>query len=406
MEPLTLTRRAACGGALALATGPALARRVPRVLTGLDRLASGDVGTLAGQRIGLLTHDAAVAADGRRSVDVIAGLRGVTLAALFAPEHGLAGGAAAGEHVGDRRDTRTGLPIYSLYGARTAPEPAQLAGIDWLVVDLQDAGLRCYTYAGTAMAAIRAAQVAGLRTLVLDRPNPLGAAVEGPMLDPALPLTPVTALPVPYRHGMTLGELARLLVGRNVEVAAMQGWRRADGTAVFGSGRLPFVTPSPNLRSPAAMLAYAATVLIEGTNLSEGRGTAAPFQQVGAPWLIAAPVVAALKRAGLPGVHVAPTAFTPAASKHAGSRCQGIAMTVTDERRFNGFATGLALIAAIRAAHPDRFAFLPGKPPFFDLLAGAGAVRQGLEAGRSLAAILADTAIGPAGYARRDVYLY
>lgn len=368
-------------------------RTGPRLRSGLDRLLDDGAGVLRGQRIGLLTHDAAVTAAGQRGVDAIAALPGVTLTALFAPEHGLAGAAPAGERIGDMRDPRTGLPVFSLYGARKAPDPAQLAGIDLLLIDLQDVGLRCFTYAGTALAAMEAAASARVKVLVLDRPNPLGGVqIEGPMLDdsPAFH-TPVTALPLPYRHGWTLGEITRWLTqsgfGWNIAVSRLDGWQRDMGTAIYAPGALPFVAPSPSLRSPAAILAYAATVLLEGTNLSEGRGSDAPFEQFGAPWVDAPALARLMAKAHVPGVRFAPTAFTPTSSKHAGIPCHGLRLSVTDPARYNGFATGLELIVRLRQLHPDRFAFLPGQPAHFDLLCGQGWVRAAIEAGQDRAAI-------------------
>jgi uncharacterized protein YbbC (DUF1343 family) len=384
-----LTRRSALAGAVVLplaARLPAAPRSTPKVRTGLDRVLA-DPSPLTGKRIGLLTHDPALSADGRRGVDALAALPGVTLATLFAPEHGLAGTAAAGEHIGDARDGRTGLPVFSLYGARPAPEPAQLAGLDLLVIDLQDVGLRCYTYAGTALKAMEVAATAKLPVLLLDRPNPLGGLViEGTALEEQwLGTTPVTALPTLFRHGLTLGEITRYLtrggVGGDIAVSKLDGWKRRMGTEVFGPGGLPFAPPSPNLRSPAAILAYAASVLVEGTNVSEGRGTEAPFELVGAPWIDGAALAKSLARRKLRGVRFSPAGFTPASSKHAGHTCGGVRLTVTDERRFRAFDTGVALVCALRTQAPERFAFLPGNPPFFDLLAGRGLVRQSIASG-------------------------
>lgn len=398
MGPLTLSRRAVLAGGAALSLPAPVAaapRQGTRLRTGLDRVLTDQRERITGRRIALLTHDAALAGDGRRGVDALAALPGVTLSALFAPEHGLSGALAAGERVGDRRDAATGLPVYSLYGARRAPDQAQLAGIDLLLIDLQDVGLRCFTYAGTAMAAMEAAARARVPVLLLDRPNPLGGrVVEGPLPDEAFAFqTPVTALPVPYRHGRTLGELTRHLTlggfGGSIALAPLDGWDRAMGTAIWRPGALPFAPPSPNLRSPAAVLAYAATVLIEGTNLSEGRGTAAPFEQIGAPWLDAPRLARAMSAARLPGVRFASVAFTPDTSKHQGQPCQGLRLSVTDEARYRGFATGVELIIQLRRLHPDQFQFLPGQPPYFDLLTGRSRVRQTIETGSARTEVLA-----------------
>jgi uncharacterized protein YbbC (DUF1343 family) len=373
---------------------PAIPRTGPQVRTGLDRILTSDAARLAGKRIGLLTHDAAITANGQRGVDAIAALPGVKLAALFAPEHGLGGKAAAGEHIGDTVDGSTGLPIYSLYGSRPAPDPAQLAGLDLLVIDLQDVGLRCYTYAGTAFAAMEAAAAAKVKVLILDRPNPLGGlVVEGPGVDESFD-SAVTKLPVPFRHGLTLGELTGFFAlggfGFNIMLSKLDGWTRDMGTEVFAPGGMPFKPPSPNLRSPEAILAYAATVLVEGTNVSEGRGTANPFELIGAPWIDGAALIHDLKRNRLPGVRFSPADFTPDSSKHAGVACQGIRLTITDESSFRGIETGIALISALRRSAPEKFAFLPGKPPFFDLLAGRSWVRERLEHGGDWRTIYGD----------------
>ncbi len=391
MGAVGATRRAVLTGAAALTVAarlPAAPRTGLRLRSGLDRLLA-DPAPLLGQHVALLTHDAARTAQGQRGVDAIAALPGAQLGALFAPEHGLSGAAAAGAHVGDLRDPATGLPVFSLYGARKAPEPAQLAGIDLLLIDLQDVGLRCFTYAGTALAAIAAAARAGVKVMVLDRPNPLGGVVvEGPLAEPGW-ATPVTALPVPYRHGLTLGELVRWQAPTTV-VSRLDGWRRDMGTAIWGAQALPFTPPSPNLRSPAAVLAYAATVLIEGTNLSEGRGSDAPFELIGAPWIDALRLTRAMTAARLPGVRFTPAHFTPATSKHAGKLCQGLRLTVTDQHSFRGLATGLELIARIRRLHPAEFRFLPGNPPYIDLLAGRSWLREWIEAGRGRGALLTE----------------
>lgn len=395
------TRRGLIGGSAALLAAtrlPAAPRTGPRLRTGLDRLLA-DPRPVAGKRIGLLTHDTALAADGRRGVDAIAALPGVTLVALFAPEHGLAGKAEAGEAVADTRDGPTDAPVFSLYGARRAPEPAQLAGMDLLVIDLQDVGLRCYTYVGTALATMEVAAKVRVPVLVLDRPNPLGGTVfEGPALDAGfMGKSAVTMVPTLYRHGLTIGEITRFMAragfGYNIALSSLDGWTREMGSGVFGPGGLPFAPPSPNLRSPAAILAYGASVLVEGTNLSEGRGTDNPFELVGAPWIDGAALAKALNRMRLPGVKFAPARFTPTASKHAGTPCGGVRLTVSDDGAYRTFDTGVALVSAMRRQDPARFAFLDGNPPFFDLLAGRSHVREAIASGKAPAAIAADSLV-------------
>lgn len=381
----TLSRRAfALGVGSAGLAMPVHAQQAPRAAyqgCGLDMLARDASLVGHGKAFALLTHAGAVDARGRRSVDVVKDVLGDRLVALLSPEHGLAGKAAAGEAVEDMRDAASGLPVTSLYGARKEPPTELLARIDTLIIDLQDVGLRPFTYAPTMVDAMRAASAAGVRVLVLDRPNPLGGlAVDGPRPEPGY-ISPVSALPLPFRHGLTMGEIAELMFKNlgldcNLTVLQNHSWQRADGTAIWrGKPHRPFAAPSPNLRSPQAVLAYAASVLIEGTNLSEGRGSARPFETIGAPWCRSEKLAQAMAALALPGVRFAPLSFTPTASKHAGKRCGGVRFEVLDEERYDPLLTGLSLIAAARRLHPGHFAFLPGERPFFDLLIGNGWVR-------------------------------
>ena len=396
MGAVSLSRRALLAGTAASLAAPAFGGKQQPIRTGLDRLLSDRAGLIAGKRIGLLTHAAGIDATGARGIDRLAALPGVTLARLFSPEHGLEGGAAAGEAVADGRDAATGLPVQSLYGARRLPD---LAGLDTLVIDLQDVGLRCFTYAATMADALRACASAGVEALVLDRPNPLGGLrIEGPLPRPEL-ISPVAALPVPLRHGLTMGELARLAnaalpAPARLSVVAMTGWQRHMGIEVFDPGRLPFAAPSPNLRNTSALLAYPATVLLEGTNVSEGRGTSAPFEQLGAPWIDSAALAKALDKVDLGGVRFVPTTFTPEASKYAGILCQGVRLERTHLGRYEPLRTGLSLLAALQRLYAAQFAFLPGERPFIDLLMGEARVRTMVLAGESPMAIA-----GPWDYA-------
>lgn len=361
---------------------------------GLERLTA--KASLAGtdKAYALLTHAGATDRQGRRSADLVKGLLGDRLVALLSPEHGLSGSAAAGEKIGDGRDTATGLPVYSLYGTRREPPAELLERINCLIVDLQDVGIRAFTYAATMVDAIREAATKGVRVLVLDRPNPLGGlSIDGSRPEPGF-TSDVAALQLPFRHGMTIGEIARLVhwqlkLTNKLNVVKCIDWSRTLGTEIYrGKMASAFVPPSPNLRSPQAVLAYAASVLVEGTNLSEGRGTARPFETIGAPWCDGERLAAAMAELALPGVRFTPLGFAPSTSKHAGKRCGGVQLEVVDERNYDPLLTGLSLIAATYRLHPGQFAFLPGKRPFFDLLIGNGWVRSKLLAGEPPTAIV------------------
>ena len=300
---------AACGGprtAVAPVPEPAHAVR-----PGIEVLLSDSLSLVRHARVGLVTNQAGVDAAGVSDVDRLrAG--GLDLRALFSPEHGFRGAADPGEAVPNTIDSVTGLPIYSLYLQNTAAISATLTGLDVLLVDLQDVGARYYTYLGTTVALMRAAVIGGQRVVVLDRPNPIGGTVQGNVLDPAF-ASMVGMLPVPMRHGMTLGELARLAntdlgIGADLTVVPVMGWSPA---MYFDQTGLPFVPPSPNLRSLEALLHYPGLCLFEGTNLSVGRGTDHPFEQVGAPWLDTTKVLARLRAADLPGVRFAGVRFRP-----------------------------------------------------------------------------------------------
>lgn len=350
------------------------------LLTGVDRI--DELAALTGNdRLALLTHGAAVSRDGRRTAAILAADPRFHLTALWTPEHGFGGHVAAGEDVTDGRDDATGLPLFSLYGARRAPDAAMLAGVDTIIIDLLDVGARPYTYVSSVKAVMAAA--AGRRIIILDRPNPVGGTVvEGPVLDPAL-TSFVGAHPVALRHGMTLGELAMMInaeadIGARLEVMRVTGWRRDDGPAVMVDGRVPFMPPSPNLRAPSAILAYAGMVLFEGTNVSEGRGTPRPFETIGAPWIKSGQLSEAILRERITGVDVDPMAFTPTTSKYAGEACEGVALWVSDRRDFRAVTMALALLSIIARLYPRDFAFLTGTPPFFDRLAGQSWLRDAI----------------------------
>lgn len=323
--------------------------------TGIDVLEVAAFAPLRGLRVGLLTHRAGVDGAGRRTVDVLAAAPGVALKAIFSPEHGL-GGDREGRIV-NGSDPRTGLPIYSLYGETRRPTPAMLDGLDAVVVDLQDAGVRFYTYASTVGYLLEAAAERKIKVFVLDRPNPLGAAtVQGPPLDPGR--RSFTAYwPLPVRHGMTLGELARLFAGEaklavDLTVIPMQGYRREDW---YDDSGLPWIPPSPNLLDLTAATLYPGVGMIEGGEVSVGRGTAGPFQVVGAPWLDGRGLAMDLAAAGLAGLSVAPTEFVPVTGPWAGQHCHGVRLTVNDRNALDTPALGVALAATLQRRHPRQF---------------------------------------------------
>jgi uncharacterized protein YbbC (DUF1343 family) len=350
-------------------------RAMGRVLRGLDVAAAG-IEALRGKRLGLLTHAAAVDLRGRRSVEALreAGYR---IEALFSPEHGLAGKADA--RVSDGRDEATGLPVHSLYGTHLRPTEAQLAGLDALVIDLQDAGCRFYTYPATVGHVLEEASRRGLPVFVLDRPNPLGGiAVEGPLVDEGRSSF-VAYHRVPVRHGMTLGELARMMAAERgwtaPTVIPMVGWRRSMRWEATG---LPWINPSPNLRSPTAALLYPGIGLLELTNLSVGRGTDRPFEQLGAPWLRGAALARALNDRKWPGVQASAVRFTPTAGPFEGEGCEGVRFALTDPDAVAPVRLGLTVAMLLRKLHTDDWK--PGQVA--TLLENRGAL-EGLLAGKT-----------------------
>jgi uncharacterized protein YbbC (DUF1343 family) len=330
-------------------------RDLAAVRTGIDVLAGDGFRALKGRRVGLVTNHTGVDRDGRSTIDRLHGAEGVKLVALFSPEHGIRG--AVDRPVPDGRDEKTGLPVYSLYGARKRPAEEQLSGLDTLVYDIQDVGCRFYTYETTLGYVLETAAAHKLKVVVLDRPNPIGgAAVEGPVLDTKLEsFTGYHALPL--RHGLTVGELARLFnrerkVGADLEVIPAQGWRRAD---LYDRTGLLWVNPSPNMRSLAAALLYPGIGLLETTNVSVGRGTDRPFEQFGAPWIDGRRLAAALTAARLPGARFVPVRFTPASSTHAGKECGGVQIFIDDWRQFEALPVGLAIASQLRRLYPEQW---------------------------------------------------
>jgi uncharacterized protein YbbC (DUF1343 family) len=368
---------------------------VPRVQSGLDVLLHHRLGLLRGRRFGVLAHQASVDARLDHAVELLRDVRGARLGALFAPEHGLWGAAQDLVPVAAERDPLTGLRVISLYGERREPTAAMLRGLDLLVIDLQDVGSRYYTYQWTMALAMRACAQAGVRVLVLDRPNPLGGVgVEGNVPDPAF-ASFVGLYPLAARPGLTIGEIARYLqrehaIGDAVDVVGMRGWRRA---MLWEDTEMSWVAPSPNMPTPDTARVYPGGCLIEGTNLSEGRGTTRPFEWVGAPWLDAHAYAEALTAERLPGVAFRPARFRPTFQKWAGQVCGGVHLHVTDRARFKPFLTGLAIVSAARRLAPRAFRWR--QPPYeferrllpIDILLGTDEIRHALEHGQSLRAI-------------------
>ncbi len=386
------------------------ARRGPQ--SGLDALLAARGGPLRGRRVGLICNPTAVDGRLRHAADLLHELRGVTLAALFGPEHGVRGDAQYMAAVEGERDPATGVEVHSLYGrtaASLAPTPAQLEGLDLLCFDIQDVGSRYYTYQATMLLCMEAAAKAGLPFVVLDRPNPIGGlAVEGPALRPGFEsfcglhdLAP--------RHGLTVGELALLFraerrLDLDLTVVECRGWRRRHGARESG---LPWVFPSPNMPTPETALVYPGMCLLEGTNLSEGRGTTRPFELFGAPWLDARALADALAAERLAGVAFRPASFVPTWDKHAGQRCHGVELHVTDPAAFRPFRAGVACVLHARAQDPRAFRWrtepyeFVADVPAFDLLCGSARERLAIEAGASLRDLARAWAPEERAFARR-----
>ena len=348
---------------------------------------------LAGRSIGLITNHTGVDLQFRSSLTLFAEQPEVKINALFSPEHGLAGGVQAGIHVTSARVKGKQIPIYSLYGENREPTPEMLDGIDALVYDIQDVGSRFYTYISTLFRSMRAAAANHVDFIVLDRPNPIrGDRVEGNLLQPAFQSF-VGEAPLTIRHGMTVGELAQFYSAEldstpssRLHVVPMHGWRREMWYDQTG---LPWVPPSPNMPSIETATLYPGTCLIEGTNLSEGRGTTKPFEWIGAPWIDPERWGDTLNNLCLPGVHFRPIHFTPTFSKQVDRGCHGVQVHITDRDKVKPVDVGVHLIATAQHLHPDQFEFIENSGGyFFDLLAGTDTLRPRLMAGESASEIV------------------
>ena len=336
-----------------------VAERNGAVLTGIDALEMQDFALLRGQRVGVLTNQTGVDASGRRTIDVLAHAQGVKLAAIFSPEHGVTG-ALDTTKIGDSRDSATGVPVYSVYGAsdeNRRPSIDVLKHLDSVVIDLQDAGVRFYTYETSLGYFLEAAAKAGVSIVVLDRPNPItGAFVLGPMSEPGHENF-TNYGPIPVRHGMTLGELAQMFnaehnIHAKLTVVAMQGWMRGDW---FDSTDLEWTNPSPNLRSLTEAVLYPGVALVEGTNVSVGRGTDTPFELLGAPWINARELAAYLNARQIPAVRFVPVSFTPASSNYANQVCRGVNIVLTDREFLDSPELGIEIASALLKLYPQQF---------------------------------------------------
>jgi uncharacterized protein YbbC (DUF1343 family) len=383
-----------------------------RVTLGSEALMAS--GQLKGQRVGVVSNHASIDATFVHVIDAVASTAGATLAAIFGPQHGFRSDVQDNMvETPHRVDRRYGVPLYSLYSETREPTPEMLAGLDVLLIDLQDVGARIYTYIYTMAYCLRAAGRLGVPVIVCDRPNPIGGAIEGALLEQGFESF-VGLYPIPMRHGMTIGELARFFnaefgLGATLTVVPMEGWRRdmyADATG------LPWVMPSPNMPTLDTAVVYPGTVLFEGTLLSEGRGTTRPFEVVGAPRIDAERFAGEMNELGLPGVFFRPAGFEPAFQKHARVPCGGCQIHVLDRTRFRPVLTGVALIATLR--RHDRTGFAWRQPPYeyehvkapIDILAGSTHLRQQIEADVPAAEIAASwTADEEAFATRRAPYL-
>jgi uncharacterized protein YbbC (DUF1343 family)/CubicO group peptidase (beta-lactamase class C family) len=333
------------------------------VQTGIDVLEAHNFDALRGvtakKRIGLLTNQTGVDSQGRRTIDVLAEAPGVSLDAIFSPEHGVTGTLDTTD-VANSKDAATGIPVYSVYGATDAarrPSPAILKNLEAVVVDIQDAGVRFYTYEASVGYFLEAAAKAGIEIIVLDRPNPTtGSFVQGPMPDPGRESF-VNYASVPVRHGMTIGELARMFnaernINARLQVVSMDGWIRGDW---FDSTGVNWINPSPNLRSLTEATLYPGVALIEGTNVSVGRGTDTPFEIVGAPWINGRELTQYLNARGISGVRFVPVSFTPNASNYAAEKCEGVNIVVTDRNALDAPELGIELASALHKLYPQQF---------------------------------------------------
>jgi uncharacterized protein YbbC (DUF1343 family) len=404
-----------------------------RIRPGIEVLLASRLDLVRGKKVGLITNPTGVDGFLRSDIDLLHHTAGVELVALYGPEHGVRGDAQAGEYVPFYFDEKYQVPVFSLYGQSQkldpgmlqrideymrsfdttgtgkVPESTMIKDVDVLVYDIQDVGTRVYTYVATMAYAMQTAAESGIPFIVLDRPNPVnGLEMEGPILEYPDYSSFIGLYPVPGRHGMTVGELALLINGRflpkkaDLTVVPMEGWRREMW---FDETGLPWVIPSPNMPTPETATVYPGQVCLEGTNVSEGRGTTKPFELFGAPWIDGYELARKLNELGLSGVILREAWFTPTFSKFSGEMCGGAQLHVTDRKAYHAFATALHIVKTIRDMYPDNFQF---HVDYFDKVMGTSKVREGLENGRAVADILKDLEPGLEAFAalRRPYLLY
>jgi uncharacterized protein YbbC (DUF1343 family) len=377
--------------------------RIGRVQPGLDVLEAQKFAPLKGKRIGLVTNHTGVDFNGKSSIELLAHAPGVKLVALFSPEHGIAG--HSDDNVASSHDPSTGLPIYSLYGENRRPTAEMLKGIDALVFDVQDAGVRFYTYTTTMGYCMEEAAKAGIAFYVLDRPNPIGGEiVEGPMLD-ADKTAFVAYFPVPVRYGLTIGELAQLYNAENhinceLHVIAMKNWHR---NYFYESTGIRWIPPSPNLRTMKGAVLYPGLEILQNAEVSVGRGTEAPFEEFGAPWIHGEDVAAAMNALNLPGVRFVDQRFIPVSGLYAGQRCGGVGIRVTDRAAVRSMRVGLEIATLLQKKYPEHFDVTKTL-----LLVGNGKTVEELKSGTAPAKIIEGWGADLAAFeaVRRKYFLY
>ncbi len=342
-------------GAPPARSSPKRSGRAARVQTGLDVLEAQKFAPLRGKHIGLITNHTGVDSQGRSNVDLLAHASGVQLVALFSPEHGLAG--RNNEKISSSKDPSTGLPVYSLYGETLRPTDEMLKGIDALVFDIQDAGVRFYTYTVTMAYCMEEAAKRKIAFFVLDRPNPLGGEIlEGPMLDPDR-TNFVAYFPLPVRYGLTIGELAQFFnaenhIGADLHVILIRNWHR---NYFFESTGMKWIPPSPALRTVKGSILYPGIEILQSPGVSVGRGTQTPFEEFGAPWVNGDEVAAALNERHVPGVHFVAQPFIPISGPYSGQHCGGVSIRITDRFAVRSMRMGLEIAAILHRLYPQQF---------------------------------------------------